>query len=231
MQTILIAGGNRLEREKKIFSLLESYSVAIFDLYDLGEEGSIGIEKVRNIHHELVLKSYTSQNRAIVIHDAEKVTLEAQNALLKILEEPPPNTYIILSIQNPNLLLPTILSRCQVIQLKVKVTIAHNPAEFIQLLNLLTAGSIGESINAAGIYGSSKEEAQQYLNDTVNSLRMLLKNHYIHTPRKDRFDPSFITELTKKFIRASQFIENNTNPRLTLEVLFLSIAKKSRDIG
>jgi len=52
-----------------------------------------------------------------VIHDADRMNAEAQNALLKTLEEPPPDTLIILETGNPGVLLPTTRSRCQMISL------------------------------------------------------------------------------------------------------------------
>lgn len=52
-----------------------------------------------------------------LIHDAERMNVEAQNALLKTLEEPPPETTMILTAANPSALLPTTRSRCQILEL------------------------------------------------------------------------------------------------------------------
>ncbi len=78
-------------------------------------QSSIGIETVRSLEHFLRLRvpRSTTYNRAIVINSADRLTLEAQNALLKLLEEPPIGTVIILTTSNPRILLPTVQSRLQ----------------------------------------------------------------------------------------------------------------------
>ncbi len=81
---------------------------------------SIGIETVRLLEHFLSLKvpRKASHNRVVIIENAEALTLEAQNALLKTLEEPPAGTMIILHVTEQQALLPTIRSRCQMIVVK-----------------------------------------------------------------------------------------------------------------
>ncbi len=76
---------------------------------------SISIESVRQMDHFLNLKVPTDKrpNRIVIIEEAEKLTLEAQNALLKTLEEPPADTVIMLLCSNLNSVLPTIRSRAQ----------------------------------------------------------------------------------------------------------------------
>lgn len=88
-----------------------------------GDGKSIGIEAVRDIEHFLSLKVPDGQkaaahNRAIIIEDAHLLTTEAQNALLKTLEEPPRGTFIILTAASGQALLPTIRSRAQSIAVK-----------------------------------------------------------------------------------------------------------------
>lgn len=81
---------------------------------------SIGIESVRDLEHFLSLKvpRPTKFNRAIIIEDADNLTHEAQNALLKTLEEPPEATIIILTASHQQALLPTINSRVQTISVQ-----------------------------------------------------------------------------------------------------------------
>ena len=79
---------------------------------------SIGIEAVREIQQfiKLVVPGSNALRRAILINEAETISTEAQNALLKMLEEPPADTIFVLCTGNPRQLLPTILSRVQTIQ-------------------------------------------------------------------------------------------------------------------
>lgn len=85
------------------------------------EDGkAIGIETVRGLEQFLSLKVPRSgpYNQAVIIEDAEALTLEAQNALLKTLEEPPQASLIVLSASHEQSLLPTVRSRAQVITVK-----------------------------------------------------------------------------------------------------------------
>ncbi len=87
------------------------------------EEGkAIGIEAVRAMEHFLSLKvpagTRPGHSRVIIVEGAHLLSHEAQNALLKTLEEPPAGTFIILTADNEKALLPTILSRVQSIQVK-----------------------------------------------------------------------------------------------------------------
>lgn len=84
---------------------------------DRGDKASLGIEQVRNLTSELSLRPFTAgATRVVVIDQAHLLTLEAQNALLKLLEEPPPSTLIILVAEQLQSLLVTVRSRCRAVQ-------------------------------------------------------------------------------------------------------------------
>ena len=74
---------------------------------------NILIETIRNIKKTVSMTSYENKGRVIIILDAHRMTVEAANSLLKILEEPLGKTTMILLSSQINLLLPTIISRCQ----------------------------------------------------------------------------------------------------------------------
>lgn len=80
---------------------------------------SIGIEQIRELQKFLLLKTTGTAiiRRIVIIDQADKMTVESQNALLKILEEPPADTVIILTASVPQNLKPTIHSRVQTISL------------------------------------------------------------------------------------------------------------------
>jgi DNA polymerase-3 subunit delta' len=78
---------------------------------------SIKVEQVREgIEDMLFLKSYEGKFKVVIVDEAERMSSGAQNAFLKTLEEPPPYSVIILITSNPDSLLPTIRSRCQLIR-------------------------------------------------------------------------------------------------------------------
>lgn len=82
------------------------------------ENGSIKIEQIREMQKEAFLSPHRSPYRIFIIADMEKATPEAANSLLKTLEEPPPHSIFILTALSADLLLPTIVSRCQVLNLR-----------------------------------------------------------------------------------------------------------------
>ena len=81
----------------------------------ISSDKTIGIDSIREMEHFLTLKvpSTKSPNRIVIIEDAEKLSLESQNALLKTLEEPPESTVILMTLSHSNLLLGTLRSRTQ----------------------------------------------------------------------------------------------------------------------
>lgn len=90
---------------------------ADFIRVDSGGKASLGIESVRHLMSGLGLRPYAAgATRVVVIDDADRLTVEAQNALLKLLEEPPPATLIILIAEQIQSLLITVRSRCQAVR-------------------------------------------------------------------------------------------------------------------
>lgn len=124
------------------------------DLYCLAPEGlKIKIEAIRALKGKIFLHPLEAPAKVVVIDDAEAMTDAAANALLKILEEPPSDTYFFLIASKPLKLLPTIRSRCQrtdfgpltteqIIQLLCSQGVAAKEAE-------LKAAFAGGSLRAA----------------------------------------------------------------------------------
>jgi DNA polymerase-3 subunit delta' len=84
------------------------------DYLELTPDGAtIKIESIRRISSNFAFRAFEGGNRLAVILTADRMTPEAQNALLKTLEEPPSDSTFILVTANPAQLLPTIVSRCQ----------------------------------------------------------------------------------------------------------------------
>lgn len=91
------------------------------DIIRLSHEkpNTISVDDIRSqINNDVAIKPYSSPYKIYIINEAEKMTQQAQNALLKTLEEPPGYAVILLLTANVNALLPTILSRCVVLNMK-----------------------------------------------------------------------------------------------------------------
>ncbi len=87
------------------------------DLTELNPESRwIKVDEVRGILSDVALKPFEARMKCIIIEPAEQLGNEGANALLKTLEEPPSSTVFILVSHRPKLLLPTIVSRCQLLR-------------------------------------------------------------------------------------------------------------------
>ena len=82
------------------------------------EKSSFGVDDVRDIIEEVYKKPFEKDKKVIIIHEGNKLTIQAQNALLKTIEEPPKGVYIIILCESLGLILDTIKSRCEIYKLK-----------------------------------------------------------------------------------------------------------------
>jgi len=76
----------------------------------------IRLPQIRDLLRKVARKGYQARRKAYVILQADRMNVQAQNALLKALEEPPPDGYFLLVCERPSELLPTIRSRCQAVR-------------------------------------------------------------------------------------------------------------------
>lgn len=103
------------------------------DLLEVDTEGaSVSVEQIRALGRFFETKTHIANHKIAIVYQAQTMTVAAANALLKTLEEPNDNSFIILVSKDEQLMLPTILSRCQVVKLR---------ANLEQTSNLLTSHS------------------------------------------------------------------------------------------
>ena len=79
----------------------------------VNKQGIIGVGEIEKLHRKMFLKPYLGENKVCVLWGVDKMNKEASNAFLKLLEEPPKKTFFILLAEDRELLLPTLISRCQ----------------------------------------------------------------------------------------------------------------------
>ncbi len=124
------------------------------------KEKSIGVDEVRNIISESGIKPFEGDRKVIIINDGEKMTVQAQNALLKTVEEPPEGVYFIITALKRDDLLPTISSRCQVVNLHPLTR--EEMAQYLRKNYTVPEERLPELINISqGIPG----RADDFLND------------------------------------------------------------------
>lgn len=80
-------------------------------------KASFGVDEVRDIIEEVSKKPFEGDRKVIIIHEGNKLTIQAQNALLKTIEEPPIGVHIIIFCESLELILDTIKSRCEIYKL------------------------------------------------------------------------------------------------------------------
>jgi DNA polymerase III delta' subunit len=119
------------------------------------EKNLLKIEQMREMKQVAYLKPMVGQKRVFIIDQAEKMKEEAANSVLKILEEPPSFTHLVLVTSNPYMILPTIKSRCQELGFsliskhdieKVLVERGHEE-ERARIIALLVRGNLKQAMN------------------------------------------------------------------------------------
>lgn len=123
------------------------------------DKKSIGVEVIREqVNNTAEIKPYSGPYKIYIIPDAETMTAEAQNALLKTIEEPPEYVVIFLLVQNIGAMLPTILSRCVELSMKpISETVIieylmnnmHIPDYLAEASAVFAQGNIGKAVRYA----------------------------------------------------------------------------------
>ncbi|MDH7512641.1 MAG: DNA polymerase III subunit delta' [Clostridiales bacterium] len=126
------------------------------DVWEIGPEGQeIKIDQMRAMKQAAYLRPMVARKRVFIVDEAEKMNEPASNSLLKILEEPPLFSHIILLTSNPHLILSTIKSRCQVLQFtpvgkedirKLLVEKGY-PEEKARIISLVVRGNMEEALD------------------------------------------------------------------------------------
>lgn len=234
MNSFLVVGGD-IELRKKT-ALMEIKKIVEEpdwneqnnpDLDILESSNSLGIEAIRELQNKAFLKPYSHKKKAILILEAQNLTLEAQNAFLKTLEEPPDKTIIALTSSDSAWLLPTIVSRCQIIQLPPKPQISLTQKElkeFLEIFEKFTSSKIGErweALEKLGIY-QDRIKAIEWIDKMIFLVRKLLIDNFLEKSAIT-YSSAYLLVFLKSLNQAKAYIQGNTNIRLTLENLLLHL--------
>jgi len=229
--SLILFGGNKNNREKKIIEIINREEGKAFEkisdlkdkpdihVIDLEEkERSISIAQARKGVGFLREKPFSYKKKFLIILNSEKMTTQAQNSLLKTLEEPPVYALIILSSKTQNSLLETIVSRCKLVSIKGERSDEEENYEisYKKILNM----SMGERLDVClEISKEEKDDVLKILDSWVEEGRTVL----LKKPR----DISQANNL-KRIIEVKSDLENtNVNVRLSLEALVLSLSREA----
>ena len=120
--------------------------------------GTIKIDQIRAMQREVTLSPHEGRWKVYIIHQMERATTEAANCLLKTLEEPPSQVILMLTASDVDQLLPTIISRCQLLNLRPPSMLLVQKAleerwgidpERARLLARLSGGRLGWAVRAS----------------------------------------------------------------------------------
>ncbi|MBM7836560.1 DNA polymerase III subunit delta' [Clostridium sardiniense] len=134
------------------------------------KRASMGVSEVREIIEEVNKRPYEGDKKVIIIYDSEKLTAQAQNALLKTIEEPPNGVYILLLTTNLEIILDTIKSRCQIYKLT-----PLNKEEMVELIKSKHELSEGQLLSLLAYSEGIPGRAERFLKDPeLQTLRNLI---------------------------------------------------------
>src|SRR5262245_3482893 len=142
-----------------------------------GDTGTIKIDQIRDVVDRANYRPFEGRRRVVVIDEADALVVPAQNALLKTLEEPPPSSVFILVTARPDVLLPTVRSRCPQLRFRplaaddiAAVLIARGQTDSQARAVAATAdGSVGRALAAsAAELVEAREVAEHVLTQAAN---------------------------------------------------------------
>lgn len=157
-------------------------------------------EQIEDIMKNIRTLPYEEGKKIFLIKDADKITIEAQNAFLKTLEEPPEDTIIILTVENTKSLLPTIVSRSQKLKfsplknidiqnyIEEKYNINSEKAHFIANFS---NGNMGKAIDLSNSseFNALREELINIINSSIEkeNFRIFTQSDFFET-NKEKID-------------------------------------------
>lgn len=186
------------------------------------QEEKIKKEDIDDLVNSIYLKPYESNKKVYIINNAENITVQAANALLKTLEEPPKDSIIILISNNINYMLPTILSRCQIIKFKsinfeqIKEYLIKEYSideEKSHISSFYSKGILNKAVNIALGNDNILEKRKEVINilDKIiasdSSIIYDLESYF----DKERDNIDSIIEIMMVWVRDVLFFKNNTS--------------------
>lgn len=175
------------------------------DVFFLEAGTKLGIEQAKKIRSHLSTKPYSADGKVVIIEEGSVFTPNAQNALLKTLEELPATAQFIIGSLTDKTLLPTVLSRCQIEYLKDSKTASSDLKKEIESL-----------------LEQSMEEKYAFVEKAKDREEILLSLIQIyHQKLKDNPQNNQIISFVKHLQEAEKWRKSNVNIRGILEYLFL----------
>jgi DNA polymerase III delta subunit len=217
MQSILIVGQPDKTKEAAQ-KLCKENKISQFDVQVVETEKTVGIGDIRALQKKLFLKPIKSETKAVILEAFLGMTLDSQNAFLKVLEEPPANTIIIILVSSLDFILPTVFSRCSLINLgKTEKLSSEEIENNLKIILDLKTGGASQALLIAQNNSKDREIALKFLGNLIISIHDALENENADFSSKD------LQKILKSLQKTYTVIKTtNVAPRFALENLLLS---------
>ncbi len=214
MQSFIIISKNREKAREIVKKMADEQNIAKFDIFFFESEKQTGIADIRSLSRQISLKPLSGDKKIVVLEAFYGITIDAQNAFLKVLEEPPLSTTIVI-LANSNFFLPTILSRCKLIELDREISLDQKERQnLLKILEDLRSYTIGERLKLAQDLAKDREEALSFIEKLIVVGRFEMV-------KKQRLEYKTILQTLQRYHK--EIKQSNVNLRLGLENLFLDI--------
>lgn len=220
MQSILISSKDKEKGKDKAIEISKKRGIDDIDINIFEFEKAVGIDDIRSIQQKIFLKPIRSLEKSALLMAGLGLTIEAQNSMLKLLEEPPNNTIIILVVCDKESILPTIISRCVVIELESELKVHKNISQYLNIL--ISPNGVGGRLKLAQDLSKDKKESLNFLENAILEVREKLIKKV--SSDKDHHSISQFLNILISLQRTHTVIKTtNVNLRLALENLFLNL--------
>lgn len=192
------------------------------DFLKLGGEGTIKIAQIRELQKSLYLKPYRASHKVAIIEDAHLMTDESANAMLKVLEEPPENSIIILTSPDKKLLPETIVSRSQIVNFGTGGILqkTENTEDiYTDVMSILDKKPVYEKMIIAQKYSKEKPLLLEFL----NSLEGILREYVLGKSSLSNYSEKKIIHTLELVERSREYLKNNLSSKFVLENLILNV--------
>lgn len=221
MHSTIIAGGNLKEQEHLLAGIVNSLDIHSSDTLTI-QESTVGIADIRKIKQWLTTKALVGKHKLVVIYRADNMTPQAQNALLKTLEEPEQSQCIVLLTQTLAPLLPTVISRCRVLYAATPITNQmEEKKEYGLAFDDLERLTLGQKILVASKLAEDKTRAQAWVTSALVYFHCQLTKYPTQKKAADPHDLSLVklTGRLRHLVHFQRVLKTNTNLKLSLEEL------------
>lgn len=213
-------------------------------------DGSFKIEQTRELQKKINFKHFEGKYKVLILTGADLMSIAAGNSMLKTLEEPPVNTILILTAENGDNILPTILSRCQMIKFgegaDFKKDLEVDPDEWVGIVSLvrnLPHLDYAQLLGEVDVWVKDREKTQRRLVTMLILFRDMMvarlagrsdvgdilatKNNWTFLDDCN-YPPEVALRAAIEVAQSQKLISKNVNLRLVLDVMFIHLQQICR---